>query len=434
MSVNLLRSARLFARRLLRDRGGQAAMLYAILMLPMTGAVGVALDMGQWMLWRRQLHTAADMAALAGARGITSSSASVTTAVNRALANNQPRAYTVEAIEWPPASGAFAGDTKAVRVVLSTTQKLPFSSIFMASTPVIRVSATAYSNGQGSNCVLGLATSGTSVSIIGSADLDMNCGLMSNSVGSPALDASGSGSYVNVSSLSAVGDILLGGGVTSTTKIQPYLGSLPDPFGSVNLSAGEGQCSAGSFINVRNGTRAVAPGCYSGMAIKGTVTLSPGIYYIDGGNVSIEAGGSLSGTNVTIVFTSSSVPAVFGSIQQAGQGYVSLTASNSGKYAGIVVYQDRRATPSSGGSGGGNKPIPNSSLQGGGTATPSFLQGAIYTPGTNISFAGNRNYTTDCMQLVGLTVTFTGSTDIVNVCPVDSGAKSFGSNSVRLVE
>jgi hypothetical protein len=342
-------------------------------------------------------------------------------------------AYTIETIEWPPTTGAFKGDNNAVRVVLSTQQKLPFSSIFLSTAPVIRVSSTAYSNGQGVNCVLGLSSSGTGVAITGSASIDMNCGLMSNSVGSPSLDATGSGSYVNVSSLSAVGDIALGGGITSTTKIQPYLASLKDPFSSVSIPSGQGSCPSGSFINVRNGTRAVTPGCYSGMAIKGTVTLSPGTYYIDGGNVSIEAGGSITGTNVTLVFTGSS--GIFGSIQQAGQGYVSLTAANSGTFKGIVVYQDRSATPTSGGtSGGSNKPIPNSVLQGGGSATPSFLQGAVYTPGTNVSFAGNRNYTTDCLQLVALTVTFTGNSEISNNCPVDSGAKSFGSNAVRLVE
>ena len=437
MSVNLLRSARLFARRLLRDRGGQAAMLYAILMLPMTGAVGVALDMGQWMLWRRQLHTAADMAALAGARGISGNAATVTTAVNRALANNQPRAYTIEAIEWPPTSGAFAGDNQAVRVVLSTTQKLPFSSIFMANTPVIRVSATAYGNSQGTNCILGLATTGSSVVIAGSASIDMNCGMMSNSTGSPALDASGSGSYVNASSLSAVGSILSGGGITATTKIQPYVASLADPFASVNLPSDaslSAMCSAASFVNVNNSknTRNLTPGCYSGISTNGTVNLDPGTYYINGGNADISAGGQVIGTNVTLVFIGTN--GQYGSIQQAAQGYLSLTAANTGTFAGIVAYQDRRATPSSGGTSGSNKAVPNFTLQGGGTPSPSFVQGAIYAPGTNIKFAGNRNYTTDCMQLVGLTVTFTGNTDISNNCPVDSGAKSFGSNSIRLVE
>jgi hypothetical protein len=67
-----------------------------------------------------------------------------------------------------------------------------------------------------------------------------------------------------------------------------------------------------------------------------------------------------------------------------------------------------------------------------GNAMSSF-QGSFYFASQNLSFSGDSGMTTDCVQLVSRRVTFIGNTNIVNHCPVDSGAGSFIGSRVFLV-
>ena len=175
-----------------------------------------------------------------------------------------------------------------------------------------------------------------------------------------------------------------------------------------------------------NSSQALSPGCYKGINIKGTATLSPGTYYIDGSSFSVgsQANVRVTGSGgVTIVLTSSSAasnPSSIATLDMNGGATVQLTGSTSGTYSGILFYQDRRALDSGTNTINGN--------------AGSKFQGAFYFPSQELDFSGTSGMTTDCMQLVALRLTFIGNTSVSNNCPAGSGAHGFIGAQVRLVE
>lgn len=92
-------------------------------------------------------------------------------------------------------------------------------------------------------------------------------------------------------------------------------------------------------------------------------------------------------------------------------------------YEGLIFYQDRRAASCTGS---------NCNLINGNSS--SFLQGGVYFPNQSLTFSGTAGMNTNCLQLVALTLTYTGNMSINNSCPADSGASAFAGKLVRLVE
>src|SRR5436190_1577225 len=154
-----------FFRKLLKDRRGSVLAIACAAMPMVIGCAGLATDTIEWTLWKRQLQRAADSAAFAGAYDRASASNGATTntptAVCRDLAVNlhtwmsligtSPCTGTVgsySSISYP-SSGAFVSNQ--VAVTLRIQQRLPFSSLFMSSAPVIQASATAGSVTAGGN-------------------------------------------------------------------------------------------------------------------------------------------------------------------------------------------------------------------------------------------------------------------------------------------
>src|SRR5262249_2518139 len=91
------------------------------------------------------------------------------------------------------------------------------------------------------------------------------------------------------------------------------------------------------------------PGVYKGgISVSGTgnLTLSPGVYYMDGGGFSFSGQGSLTGNGVMIY----NAPGNGNSdnISVSGQGSINISAPTSGIYQGVTFFQDR--TSSVGGS------------------------------------------------------------------------------------
>ena len=92
-------------------------------------------------------------------------------------------------------------------------------------------------------------------------------------------------------------------------------------------------------------------------------------------------------------------------------------------YAGILMYQDRRAPD-------GNNANSQSRMNGNAT---SFLQGALYFPSQQVTFNGTAGMSTNCLQLVARRVYYSGNMHISNTCPADSAAGAFDGKKVRLV-
>ena len=421
-----------FWQRLKKDVRGNTLMIVGAAMIPMIGAVGLGVDVAQWVLWKRQLSSATDLAALAGAHAVVEKK-SANQAARRSLALNNLRGFTIDAVENAPTKGKYAGDATAVRVQLTASQSLPFSGIFMTGPMSITVSATAQSVREVPNCMIALdSTETTSISVSGSARVEMNCAMHSNGSGTQSLVADGD--WVAVAALSANGSVSGKSFDSEKTRVNNGAGILADPLASLGTPATTVACSGASFYTQKsNTTGSIGPGCYTGLSVQGSLTLTPGTYIIDGGDVSIGAKGALKGSGVTLVFTNSNpTSTAIGKFTANGTSLVQLSAPNTGTYAGIIMYQDRRAEPS-------NQTnffvTGNSGTDNAGNTVNSFYEGTIYTPKTYTQFSGNSSILTPCMQVVAMRIEFQGNTSVNNTCPPGSGSKAYGGKGgVRLVE
>lgn len=402
------------------DRSGNTLMLAAAAMPIAIGAAGLATDTVQWTLWKRQIQREADSAALAGAYAISQgfgASAGATADINRLSLVPLSQAAT---IENAPTTGAYAGNAKAVRVVLKTTQDLPFSKILGLSAPVLTGDSTAAIVGNGNYCVVSLdGSSNVGITLQGNATINLGCGMITNSQAANAVYAGGS-STVTASPVAAVGGLQSSSNYVSPTTLLPYSLPQPDPFATLPTPAPSG-CSGPVNVNP-NGSQTIDPGCYRGFDIKGTLNLNPGVYYVDSGTFNLGSQATVNGTGVTIILTSSNAstnPSSIATLNINGGATLNLSATTTGTYAGVLFYQDRRALDSGTDQINGN--------------ASSFLQGAFYFPSQALQFSGTAGMSTNCLQLVSKRVTFIGNSSISNNCPSNSGAQSFTGTRIKLV-
>ncbi len=441
-----------FLRNLWKDRRGNALVMIALGLPLLVGSAGLATDTIQWAVWKRQLQRAADSAALAGVHAIVlenyvdgcSSGSTVAydlTKNNHVLLGN---ANTGCAVENSPTSGAYVGDPNAVKVTLSVQKRLGFSSLFLSTAPVVRASATATVVATGQYCVISLEpTNSTGLTFQGNATVDLGCGMKTNSKGTCATNGGGSAT-VNSTPVAAVGGICNGTGVfSSDTVLQPYSAPQDDPFASVNapapssfpsgncpnLDVGTNDNFAASHFAVNTDYKLMSGTtnmyCVSRMRIQGTAVLPNGVYVIDGGDFSVGAQANLRCDSCTFVLTNrnTSGNTTIGTVNMNGGATVNLSYSDVSPYAGMLFYQDRRATLAS---GAGQSSLIN------GNSSSTFA-GSFYFPSTHVTFNGTSGMTTNCVQLVGRQVTFSGNTAISNTCPTDYPGPEFDATTIRLV-
>ena len=135
----------------------------------------------------------------------------------------------------------------------------------------------------------------------------------------------------------------------------------------------------------------------------------------------MNAGATLTGTNVTI-FLTSSTGSQYASVTINGGANVTLSANDSGDYAGILFYGDDD-TPTS--------PPSNQTFNGGATMD---LTGALYFPKGNINYTGGASLGGSCTQMIAQTITFGGDAEMNTACS-NSGMSSIEIlDTVGLVE
>lgn len=402
-----------------KNEKGNVLILMGLTMPLLVGLVGLGTDTIQWTLMKQQLQRSADSAALNGAYA-TAQSKNVSSNANRDLVRTLDGFPGVSiTIENAPTSGSFAGNSRAVRVVLGYSEALPFSSLFLKNPPLINVEATAAVLNNGDFCVISLEdTNATGVTFSGNSVVDLGCGVASNSKGSNAIVASGSAD-VNASPITAVGTVPAGGNYRTGTELVSFAIPQRDPFVQLADPSSDvpNPCSGGSLTVASNAIMTINPGCYTKIEVRGTLTMNPGTYYIKGGDFETNAQSVITANGVTIILTGGGTS--IGQVKMNGGADIEMSAPTSGPYKGVLFYKDRDAPASF-----------NDVFNGG--ASGSFV-GAIYMPSQTVTLNGNSLFTTDCLQIVSRNVVVTGNTTITNDCPVGTAADSFVGTQVRLV-
>jgi hypothetical protein len=280
-----------------------------------------------------------------------------------------------------------------------------------------KTSVSAVTDGLG--CVLSLDPQ-TDGAVTGQGNTSVvlkGCSLYDNSAHPTALVVGGS-AKISAFSVGVVGGIAPGSdGLTADQGIRTGIAPVRDPYAEVVVPDFAG-CTEQNFRAKESQT--IAPGVYcGGISVNAGVelTLSPGIYYLDGGDLSVNGGAKLTGMGVTLVFTAKN-RGDFATATINGNANVYLTPPQSGPTAGIVMFGDRRM------------PARTTFKLNGGASQ--YLAGAIYLPAATIDFSGGNGTTTSCTQIIGRMVTFTGSSALAIDCS-SYRVRPFSAPSVRLL-
>jgi len=409
--------------RLIRCKRGNTLIIVAAAAPLLIGASAIGVDTIQVALAKRQLQRAADSAAMAGAYSVLQNGAA-TTAVTRDLThNNRITLAAAPTVENAPTTGPFAGNARAVRVVLRANRSVPFMSFFTGSTMAVEVEATAAAVPDGVYCIVSLESSSTTgVIFAGSSNSQLGCGVATNSTGTEAVRVDGNPSIL-ATPIAAVGGVPAASRFGTGSVTLPYSPPQPDPVAnlpSAEIPADRQPCQPAVLV-VPNRSATIEPGCYRGMTLKGNVTLNPGIYYIDGSTLDFTSQANVTGNGVTFILTSetaSTSPTSVAQIAMHGGAEVNLTAPTTGPYAGVLIYQHR------------NAPFQTQNIRGN---SESRFDGAIYMPAAEVNFAGTAGMDVQCLRLVSRRVTFTGNSTVINTCPANAPNRGFDGIMVRLV-
>lgn len=406
--------------RLQADQRGNTMLLVAATLPLILGAAAFSVDTIQTSLARRQLQRTADSAAMAGAYALFQNQPPSSSVTHDLSFNTDVSLTGSPVVENAPSTGPYAGNARAVRVVLRSERVVPFMAFFTHSSMTVSAEATAAVIFDGQFCVVALENGNTTgITFSGNTNVNLGCGVMSNSTSSTSVYADGSASVV-ATPIGGVGGVPQSGAYQGVTRLLPHNSAQADPFANLPTPVVPSPCGAAAQVQP-NATRTLSPGCYSGMDLKGTVTFNPGTYIIDGGELAFGATAIASGNGVTFILTSHNAatdPSSIATISMHGNAVLDFSAPTSGTYNGVLMYQDRRA------------PLADNVINGN---SASHFQGGFYFPSGQVTFNGNTGLRTDCIQFVARRFVFSGNSHIQNSCPVAGGGQAFDATRVRLV-
>lgn len=318
---------------LLVDERGQTIILAALCMSVLLGFLALAVDVGLMFNAKREMQTAADSAAIAGAQelnfGDVIAAAKADSARNAVTDGKYGATVTVNN---PPKSGPHTGNGAYVEVIVSQSQATFFMNAL--SRKSMTVSGRAVAGQRPSDaCIYVLnPTAPGAMTLQGSFDVSTpGCGVIVDSNDPDALQFTGSGGTLTSSSVAVVGGT---GGQTGDSHPPPVIGVAPqsDPMSYIPPPAYStpsvpcGSVPSGSSIGPATSTGTV---CYSGNVTLSNKTLKPGVYVFTG-NVSFS--GTITGSGVSFY--------LLGSLD-ASNGTLNLTAPTSGTYNGILLFAGR---------------------------------------------------------------------------------------------
>ncbi|MFQ6017098.1 MAG: pilus assembly protein TadG-related protein [Kiloniellaceae bacterium] len=397
--------------KLCKDRSGGVFVYTAVILPVLLGISGISVDIGVWYANSRLAQTAADSGAIAGALEVMRSngaSAAITAAVNTDTANNG-FTHNVNGdqvtVNNPPTSGAFAGNTDAVEVIVSRPgQSLLGQFVFQGATTI---TARAVARAALMDvCVWSLnPTAQSAIKVSGGAQVNLGCGVLSNSNDPNGLTQSGS------SCLNATRVLVVGGASGSCINPGPLGGVSPiaDPLSAVTAPSYDvdgdsdedtDDCDFPGNITVGPGPPVtLTPGTYCGsirVVGSGTLNFDPGLYVLNGAGLDIGAQGTVTGTDVSFYLTEYS--GTSDNITIAAGADVTLSAPSGGPLPGILFYHDRNSPPNV-----------THNLTGGANM---HLEGILYFPNQTAKFSGGTSLDSSTSLIIADTVIFTGNTEI----------------------
>ena len=384
-----------------KEEEGQVLVLTALSITVLLMVLALAIDAGQLYYTQRQLQTAADAAALAGALETSqcagtsncvvmqsaAKAAMVENGINGATFYSQCATTTGTGTELTLNNGPCAlgnsdpnyNNTGYIEAVVARQTPTFFARLMgFSSVHVVARSEAALGPPQFCLDVLN-PTVPQAMLMNGNSSLVAHCGVMVDSSSGTALLANGHVT-LTASAIDVHGGDLLNGNPSVSPTPQLNAPARPDPLANtpVPTSPGCGSSTTSPYtgspfqVTVNGGKTAAVfnPGTYcGGIQLNGNVTASfnPGTYIIQGPMV-VNGGDTMTGNGVTFYFST-------GSLTMNGNTHADLVAPTTGTYAGILIFQNASDT---------NTVILNGD-------TTSVWQGAVYLPGAQLTLNGGAN-------------------------------------------
>jgi Flp pilus assembly protein TadG len=276
--------------RFLQNREASVAPMLALAALPLFASVGVSIDFGRASLARAAMQAAADATVLQMAKDAKNVDAAQLTDnasgyFNANFQNTEVGNLQTTVSASSVSSGYYVNMTASGVVANRFMGVMGFSSLDVS------VRSNAVSSMDGLGCVLSLdphasgATTGQ-----GSTNVVLDgCSLYDNSDSSTALTVGGS-AQITALSVGVVGNLTGSSNITTTQGIRTGAGAVPDPYADASYPAFF-DCTQQNF-NAKS-TITISAGVYCGgisLNAGANVTLDAGIYYLDGGNLSVNGG------------------------------------------------------------------------------------------------------------------------------------------------
>jgi hypothetical protein len=274
---------------------GQILPLIGIAMALLLSMAALAVDLGYQRYQQRLQQTAADSAAIAGAYEKTLGT-NVTNAARQDAATNgfTDNGGTIKVTaNSPPSTGNYTGDANAVEVVVEVTHPSFFAKLVSGNTKVTtRAVATVKPVGMAPPCMM-LLNPSLSDNFNQDTVNAPGCSIVTNSV------TNFTGASVTATSVECASTC---SGLSSPTPVSVAqaispCADIPGCLHILNSAPSTGGCAAS--LKTGKGNVTVNPGCYQGMDLTAstTVTLNCGLYIIYNGTLNANAGGS--GTKIT---------------------------------------------------------------------------------------------------------------------------------------
>src|SRR5208337_2344021 len=224
-----------------------------------------------------------------------------------------------------------------------------------------------------------------------------------DSSSSSALSAS-SNAQVTAAAIDVHGGVNKSGNATFNPAPTTGVAVLADPLKWLPSPSTTGVKNYGSFTLSGSSSATIQQGISSQISVSGTgtLTMSSGVYIIEGGGFTVSGTGSIIGSGVMIFNAGSKYPSTggtYGSIALGGSETYSLSPATSGTYAGIVFFQ-----PSD------NKQALTVS------ANASGITGTIYAPAAQLTESNNANLKV-AMVVDLLSITGNGVANTVTLDP-----------------
>jgi len=414
----------LIRKSLWRNDRGNALALTAIMFPLIVGSAGLAVDTTQWVLTKRQIQQAADTAAIAGSNAAVQGG-NVDYAVDQALSMLSAEIPKASALATISPDG-HDGDPYAVGVRLTVLGSLPFSSMFLPRPITISASATATVVEIGDFCALALGSSAeTGISLQPNTTVQAECGFATNSSASNAVAAHVS-SKMAVPRLLAFGGVA-GGGSMAGSAVRARSLKQKDPL--ADLDPPQVPNTGCPNVTVNSGAQgdvSLQPGCFGNLIIEGDATLAPGNYVLNRGSLIVGPNANVTCDGCSIFLTSEdggSDDRSIGRVQIDKSASVKLSAPTKGPYAGVLLYQDRRAGPNS------EDEINMISAD-----QTSKLEGTVYFPSQSLKVVGTGSSNFNCTRIIGRSLIFDGEIFIAKSCSTDTGGIALKGAEVRLVD